>query len=319
MKRLLVIRPGALGDALLALPVLQALRVHMGLCHITFVSNGMVIPLARECALADEVSDYNASQWSQLFSEKGITSPSLQLLLTDVEWAICWLRDSEGIVARNLFAAGCLRVTIAPGRPQEGEEHIVHYLARTIGVKEPELCIPFDTLQNFAAKHTISEPLRPQLDYARSARPVVVHPGSGSAKKCWPVAYFADVIITLQQRAIPVIVTGGPADEQRLPLLQQQLSKEHAPIPPMIQDTPLLADLLVLMQACCGYLGNDTGITHLAAMAGLPTLVLFGPTSPKTWYPPGPHVVALQDVDMTRLLPVDVIKLLFSILRLNQT
>jgi ADP-heptose:LPS heptosyltransferase len=55
------------------------------------------------------------------------------------------------------------------------------------------------------------------------------------------------------------------------------------------------------LRRCKGYLGNDSGITHLAAMLGIPTLVLFGPTDPVLWRPVGPCVRVIQDYPFERL------------------
>src|SRR5215469_9679276 len=130
---MLVIRPGAIGDALLSFPVLKALREHYTGAHSTFVSNAQVLPLALAFGVADEVGDYQDVQWSELFSSNG--TRALQELLQQIELAICWLRDPGGVVERNLRMAGIKQLIIVPGRPPEGVRvHIVEYLAQTVGV-----------------------------------------------------------------------------------------------------------------------------------------------------------------------------------------
>ncbi|HEV2654620.1 MAG TPA: hypothetical protein VGT82_06660, partial [Ktedonobacteraceae bacterium] len=71
----LVIRPGALGDSLLAFPVIQALRERVPAARVTFVSNAAVLPLAQDAGLAEEVADYSSALWSELFSTAGIRAP----------------------------------------------------------------------------------------------------------------------------------------------------------------------------------------------------------------------------------------------------
>jgi ADP-heptose:LPS heptosyltransferase len=82
----------------------------------------------------------------------------------------------------------------------------------------------------------------------------VIHPGSGSAKKNWP---FFDELM------------------RRLPgccMLPQNLS---------------LLELSQYVRKARAFIGNDSGITHLAAYLGCPTIALFGPTDPRTWGPIG--------------------------------
>src|SRR5450755_293728 len=113
----LVIRPGAIGDSLLAFPVIQALRERVPAARVTFVSNAAVLPLAQDAGLAEEVADYSSALWSELFSTIGVRTPAFRDLLQRVDSAICWLRDPEGIVRRNLQACGIEDIVIAPGRP----------------------------------------------------------------------------------------------------------------------------------------------------------------------------------------------------------
>ncbi len=144
---ILIIRPGAIGDALLAFPVIHALRTLYHHSHITLVSNAAVLSLAREYGIADEVFDYGAAQWSELFlttrphtshtSHRTSHTSALQDLLQRTDLAICWLRDSDGIVAHNLRTAGIKEIMIAPGRPTTDERiHITQYLARTAGIQD---------------------------------------------------------------------------------------------------------------------------------------------------------------------------------------
>src|SRR5579872_5159950 len=106
--RMLIIRPGAIGDTLLALPVIRALRdSHNELGsydnelgshpRITFVGNAAVLPLMLASGLVEEDSDYEDIRWSALFSME-----TSRLIPMPVDLAICWLRDPDGVVERNL-------------------------------------------------------------------------------------------------------------------------------------------------------------------------------------------------------------------------
>lgn len=292
----LIIRPGAVGDTLLAFPVLKALRVHYPHPHVTFVGNANVLPLALAFEVAEAVSDYEHIQWSELFSTTGMRTRTIRDLLQHIDCAICWLRDLDGVVERNLRMAGIGHVIVAPGRPPEGQ-HVMDYLAQTIG------------LQNITDTHLTL----PVLDEPAHPHPydehIAIHPGSGGANKCWPTHYFAAVIERLwrlHQRRHSVLLLSGPADQERVRDILSYVAPP--PEPEMLKimaSEPLLKVAYQLQRSRC-YLGNDSGITHLAAMLGVPTVALFGPSDPATWRPVGSNTTVIREY-MLEQLSVDVV------------
>ena len=272
--RILIIRPGALGDTLLTLPVIRILREQYGNPHITFVGNAAVLPLMLASSLVEEVSDYEDVRWSALFSV-GTT----RMALMPVELAICWLRDPDGVIERNLRASGAQQVIIAPGRPPENERvHVVDYLAQTMGIQLDNGQFAQITLRGYLNN------LPPLYDIA-------IHPGSGGARKCWPISAFAAVIQRLCQLDRRVLLLGGPVDHERIDALRH-MDDQSAPLPEILLDAPLLEVARRLCQCRC-YLGNDAGITHLASLLGVPTIALFGASDPAIWHPVGPSVTVI--------------------------
>jgi len=291
--RILIIRPGAIGDTLLTFPVIAALRVAYAAEQVMLVGNAAVLPLALTSGIVEDVADYGQLQWSELFSSDGIHAAATLSLLAQTDLVICWLRDSEGIVRHNLQQAGIKHIVIAAGRPVEGRQiHIVRYLAETVG-------LPIHTVD--AASWQLSLPKRDSRLNETTQSIVAIHPGSGGARKCWPVTAFAEVIERLWQRGYAILLLAGPADHERLSTLRQSLSLP--PEPTMLQvlvDAPLIEVAHQLRQCKC-YLGNDSGITHLAAMLGIPTVALFGPSDPTIWRPVGPNVEILYEPDLASL------------------
>lgn len=289
---ILVVRPGAIGDVLLTLPVLQALREAYVNPHITLVSNAVVLPLALASGIVDEVFDYQDIRWSELFSDSGIHSPAVRDLLAQTNLAICWLRDPDHIVEQNLREAGVKRLIVAPGRPPEGTRvHIVEYLAATVGHSPHPHSPPL-----LPAEHPT-----PGKTVPANLHQIALHPGSGGAAKCWPTENFVEVIERLWQQNLPVLLLAGPADDERLESILGQLSP--TPKPELLQvlaNKPLL-EIAHYLQACRCYLGNDAGITHLAAMLGVPTVAIFGPSDPVVWRPIGPIVKVIWERVLERL------------------
>jgi len=103
---------------------------------------------------------------------------------------------------------------------------------------------------------------------------VVIHPFSGSTRKNWPLAAFEEVARRLP---LPVEWTAGP--EETLPRATRFEN---------------LFDLARWLAGAQLYIGNDSGITHLAAAIGVPVIALFGPTSPEVWAPRGGNVTVLH-------------------------
>ena len=284
---ILVIRPGAIGDALLTFPTLNALRIKYAAKRITFVSNASVLPLAQSWKLADEVSDFEQTQWSELFSKTGIRNSALRELLATTDMAICWLSDPEQLVEGNLRRCGVKKIIVAPGRPPENSfAHVAEYLASTVKIPAKQV----------RAWH----PTRPTTP--KAGKTIAIHPGSGSERKNWPIASFDEVIKTLWQEGYEVLLLAGPAEEQKLVYLQSHLAP-----PPGLYRTLVNAPLLEIaqhLQQCRGYLGNDSGITHLAAMLGVPTVAIFGPGSRvSNWEPLGKHVGIIHQPDLNYLTP----------------
>ncbi|TMC17983.1 MAG: glycosyltransferase family 9 protein [Chloroflexi bacterium] len=305
---ILIIRPGAIGDSLLTFPIIQSLRAKYDDPHITFVGNDAVLPLTLALGLVEEVADYGDLRWSELFSAEGIHTPELREQLQQTELAICWLRDPDGRVEHNLRLAGVKRVIVTPGRPPEGRRiHVVDYLAETVGVQNVGTACNAQCIAPLSVHEKDGRiALHPNDRY------IAIHPGSGGAQKCWPAASFAAVIEHLWQRGYPILLLAGPADHERVSGIQRLLLSP--PEPGMLEvliDAPLVVVGEHLQQCKC-YLGNDSGITHLAAMLGIPTIALFGPGDPAIWRPLGPHVEVIQERALEQL-PVNMV--IESILR----
>ncbi len=282
---IVVIRPGAIGDTLLTFPILRALRDNFTGPHITLVGNAAVLPLALATGLVAEVLDYQSPLWSELFSSAGIHAPALRSLLKGTDLAICWLRDPDHLVEHNLQQAGVQQLTIAPGRPPEGERiHVIAYLARTVGV---------------SAEWTFAQNVGRGVGQSVEA-PIAIHPGSGGARKCWPIEKFAAVIEWLWQRRRPVLVVIGPADGERLDYLRQHLDPPEPELLTLLVNAPLI-EVAQQLEGCRCYLGNDSGVTHLAALLGLSTVALFGPSDPAVWGPVGRLVKVIYEPDLANL------------------
>jgi hypothetical protein len=115
---------------------------------------------------------------------------------------------------------------------------------------------------------------------------LAIHPGSGSAPKNWPVESFAALVCSLSNSQ-PWLLVQGPADRAAAAPL--------AGLPHCVQAPTLRLRVLATILARAGtFVGNDSGVTHLAAACGASTVALFGPTDPAVWRPLGRNVHVLR-------------------------
>jgi ADP-heptose:LPS heptosyltransferase len=242
----LVLRPGALGDTLLAVPALRALRA-AGFAPVTLAAHAGA---ARLLASLGEV-------------ERGLAfdDPALTWVLGDSpypERIVAWLNPPDTPAFQSALI-------VAPSRP-DTEKHCAQYLLETLA------SLGVDTRVD-------DSPLRIM---PRRTDEIVIHPGSGSPAKNWPAERFADTIRLLKR---PVRLIVGEADARAAAAVQAELGRG---LPRLEQ--PALEDLAARLAGCYAYLGNDSGVSHLAGLCGARTVVMFGPTSPTVWRPLGPHV-----------------------------
>jgi heptosyltransferase-2 len=118
-----------------------------------------------------------------------------------------------------------------------------------------------------------------------------LHPGSVSERKNWPVEKWRRLIEALIEKAgWNLLLVGGEAERDRL----QDLGKDIPAARLQFAEELPLPTLATYLQLCRGFVGHDSGITHLAAAAGLPCVVLWGPSSAEVWRPLGEKVRIVQ-------------------------
>ena len=264
-----------MGDLLLALPAIRSLKGALGV-PLTLCGHGWVIQALEGDPFIEELMDVNRGDFSQLFSEReageGID------LLRDAGWAFVF--GKEGVLATNLRRVG-LQVTVLP--PSHRRHLTDHYLAllsssgKVSKVSPPWILISPEE-KKLARERLMREGVRGDF--------FVLHPGSGSPKKVWPPQKMARVAEALmREKGLFPIVIEGPADGVPCQELLSAIKGEG-----LLLRSPHLRELAALLSLASLYVGNDSGISHLAASVGAPTLVLFGPTDPHIWAPRGERV-----------------------------
>lgn len=120
---------------------------------------------------------------------------------------------------------------------------------------------------------------------------VLIHPGSGARRKCWPRDRFIELIRRLRDDGRKVAVTLGDVEADRWSAGDIEAFRQAADT---LVSPARLIDLHETISRAEVMIANDSGPAHLAGMIGVPTIALFGPTDPKTWRPLGPSVTAIR-------------------------
>ena len=118
-----------------------------------------------------------------------------------------------------------------------------------------------------------------------------MHPGSGSLQKCADSSLLREIAQRLNQnQKMTLVILKGPADTEPVNNLIREMNPEDYCL---VKDQSLFSIAYLLSKAML-YIGHDSGLTHLAAVLGIPSVALFGPTDPAHWAPRGDHVSVIQ-------------------------
>jgi len=290
--RILVIRGGAIGDFVLTLPAIRMLRQTLPHCHLEILGYRHIADLAlhggpgRGTTYADAVRSIEYGPLAGFFARNGNLAPELCEYFAGFQQVVSWLFDPDGIFAANLERAGVRNYLGVYGKITD-QDHASVQLARGLERMAIFLDDPNARLVPDAASQTSAAAWLAERIPSRDSRPLIaIHPGSGSERKNWPVANWQRLADGLAASGARLLLIGGEADDTVLDALARSLSV-HAPVVARNLPLPTLAAVLA---RCAGYFGHDTGISHIAAAAGTPSTLLFGPTDPAIWAPPGGHV-----------------------------
>jgi heptosyltransferase III len=232
----------------------------------------------------EAVLPWEAASTATLLAGAGAIAPDLARALAPFSAIVAY--TSSLPLLEGLRASGARVIAKAPSPPETGP-HAARWLAEAVvelgadaSVAPPPLHATAD--ERLAARAWV-ERLGPGF--------IAVHPGSGSPRKNWPADRFAGLVAALSPDR-PWLLVEGPADGEAAESLTH--------LPHVVHARDLLPRVLGTVLAQAGlYVGNDSGVSHLAAAFGAPTLALFGPTDPAQWAPVGPMVTCLRSEDRT--------------------
>ncbi len=277
VKKILVIFPGALGDFICFLPALEYLARDR---RVDLLARSEFADLAPP---AVHTASIERRELSRLFIPSAEHDDALRDFFDSYEAIYSWMGSGDPNFVRHLglFAAG--RAKVFPFRPAGRREHISDYYLTCVA-------------GNLARETHPAIPLKPDAllwgrrwlnDRGFGGKKILAFaPGSGAREKNWPAAFFREVLqwweLEAEQKALVIL---GPAEEER-----PASDWRAAPVARNLN----LAKVAALLSLSDVYLGNDSGLSHLAARLGVETVALFGPTDPAQWSPRGRRVTVVS-------------------------
>lgn len=291
-NKILVIRGGAIGDFILTLPVLTALRAQFPQTRLEVLGYPHIAQLAVAGGLSDAVRAIDARPLAGFFARNGPLDPALEEYFSSFAIVISYLFDPDGIFQANVARCTKAQFLVGPHRPDE-----------TAGLHATKVFLkPLERLAIFDADtepKLFLNPPPPPLNQ------IALHPGSGSERKNWPEKYWAELLHQLAaQTPLSFLLVGGEAEGDRLERLASALPAARRAI---ARNLPL-PELALRLRASRAFLGHDSGITHLAAAVGLPGLVLWADTAEAVWRPPSARLKILRDERGLQHLPVPAVR-----------
>jgi heptosyltransferase-2 len=289
LGKILVIRGGAIGDFILTLPVFAALRKQFPDARLEVLGYPHIAQLALAGGLADDVKSIEARALAGFFARDGRLDGSLADYFAGFAIILSYLYDPDGIFQENVASCSKAQFIAAPHRPDE---------KLTLHATEVFL----KPLERLAIYDAYPAPFLSINHHPSSINQLALHPGSGSERKNWPEENWMRLIQHLQTATkFNFLLVGGEAEAERLRRLAGVF---HANRLELAQCLPLV-ELARRLRSCLGFIGHDSGISHLAAAAGLPVLVLWGDTNERVWHPRGERVTIIRSPDGIQELPVE--------------
>lgn len=295
--KILVIRGGAIGDFILTLPAIAALRETFPNTHLEVLGYPRVAELALAAGIIDAFRSIEARPLARFFARGAALDPEWSAYFESFNVILSYLYDPDELFKTNVGRATRAQFIQAQHRPDETES--LH--ATSVFLK------PLEKLAIYSVNP--APLLRVPSSSALSGRWIAAHPGSGSEKKNWPLENWIQLLADyLAEADTNILLVAGEAEGDRMELFRSALPSARIRI---AQNLPL-SELAALLAETGGFVGHDSGITHLAAALGLPTLVLWGPSNQEIWRPLNPGVRILKHHEDLSSLPVEMV---FSELR----
>ncbi|MCD6304025.1 MAG: hypothetical protein J7M21_03585, partial [Planctomycetes bacterium] len=296
-ETILAVHPGALGDVILFGHLLGRLGG-----AVTLVAGGEKARLLAGAGVVAGAMDFDALPMHEVFLDGPPRRGDLAGLLGRYDRLVsCFAAGAPPAERRLAELCGATEAHFLPTRPpEEFRGHLLQWWAGLLGSRAGPGGGPSAPAATAAATAAVDWSIPPAWREGAArlleARGVdcggdylAVGVGAGAARKCWPLERFIELARRCRAEGLPAVMPLGPAELERIPPAGLADLRRAAVV---IEHPPLTA-LAGLLAAARAYVGNDSGVTHLAAALAVPTVALFGPSRADHFRPLGAAVSVL--------------------------
>jgi heptosyltransferase III len=306
MQRGLIVQPGAIGDCVLTLPLASFMKETLQLGGIDLLAHTEYVGFLPGRSCIDGVHSIDSLDLHRLYAAKDTFElgdrDALISAFSDYTWITTFLGEPDSNFEQNLiYTANCSHsaevITLSMKPPKDHCEHLVDFYIEQF-LNQSGLSVPARSAQTGGPFIRATEA---DMDAGRDmlretgidldSRLIVIQPGSGGSGKCWCLDNFLAIAETLVSKGIEVLFLLGPAELDRFG--DTTIADTIGGVAKILRDLSL-AQVLAVLSFADGFIGNDSGITHLAAALGITTLAVFGPTNPAVYKPLGPAVTVFS-------------------------
>jgi len=301
MQRGLILQPGAIGDCILTLPLAAFMKGALRLGGIDILGHTEYIGFLPGRSCIDGVRSIDSMDLHRLFAkteefELKDRDPLINAF-GEYTWIATFLGDLGSDFEQNLiFTANCSHaaevITLSMKPPKDFSEHLADFYVRQFiyqsgfSLQSWQIQTDYCLIKATKADINTGRELLREIGLGSGEKLIVIQPGSGGTNKCWHLENFLAIAKELDSRGVEIIFLLGPAELDRF---------GEAKIEKISRIVRCLTDLSLtqvvgLLSCVDGFIGNDSGITHLAAAMGIRTYSLFGPTNPAVYKSIGPDV-----------------------------
>ncbi|MDF1824678.1 MAG: glycosyltransferase family 9 protein [Verrucomicrobiales bacterium] len=279
MGKILFIRGGAVGDFILTMPAIKLVKEQLPDNQLTVLGYQSITELAKVTGLVNETRSIEDAKLATFFAPRAELDGEWCRFLAEFDVVISYLYDPDGFFAGNLERAGVKTLLVGPFKPSNDAPatpaalQLAEPLSQlALFLDDPELSLTYPSDS-------------PALISKTGAYRIGIHPGSGSPTKNWPFEAWADLLSEIHsaKEGVEFVVTSGEAEYEQIDRFLDLLRERGLPFAHLYGKS--LTDLGATFGQLDFYLGNDSGISHLAGSTGIPGLLLFGPTDPEVWAP----------------------------------
>lgn len=287
--RIFIHHDGALGDVLLSLPCIRHIRKSASAVHLA--AKNEIAGLLLTAGAVDEMSSSDSSFFVSLYTDS--PDEPLKRFLSSFDGTYVFTVNAASRLCVNIRNIVRNTQTIATIPPQGSMKHISIYRLGQCGFS-PKGAIGAEMISLPESLNRWACDLLGKYGFSRGRDLLMtIHPGSGGKEKCWPLHSYAALIrMLLKESRLFVLVFSGPAEDGET---EYQLSnlEMHSERIIHLHNQPLIRVASLIAQSDF-YLGNDSGISHLAGVMKRRGIVLFGPTDPELWRPLGESLEVLR-------------------------